>query len=118
MRRAYRPGSFVTTGPGPRAGRQVPQTPAGAEAEPMNRQPGEVNLESAPVPTSGPIVFGTEFGAVSSAAERVAIRAARQAGVPLLIVHGIDPGRLRLPGGHFSERVDQARAARQVDASA
>jgi nucleotide-binding universal stress UspA family protein len=85
----------------------------------MNRQPADArNLASAPAPTSGPIVLGTEFGAVSSAAERVAIREARQAGVPLLIVHGIDPGRLRLPGGRFSERVDQARASRQVEAFA
>jgi nucleotide-binding universal stress UspA family protein len=89
----------------------------------MTRQPAEaLNLGSAPAPAPapapGPIVLGTEFGAVSSAAERVAIREARRAGVPLLIVHGIDPGRLRLPGGRFSERVDQARAARQVDAFA
>ena len=63
----------------------------------------------APVP-SGPIVLGTEFGPVSTAAERVAIEQARRAGVPLLIVHGIDPGRLRLPGGRFLQRVDQARA--------
>jgi nucleotide-binding universal stress UspA family protein len=63
-------------------------------------------------------VLGTEFGAVSSAAERVAIRQARRAGVPLVIVHGIDPGRLRLPGGRFTERVDQARASRQIDAFA
>jgi nucleotide-binding universal stress UspA family protein len=67
--------------------------------------------------TSGPILLGTEFGSVSSAAERVAIRLAAQARVPLLIVHGIDPGRLRLPGGRFAQRVDQARAARQADAA-
>jgi nucleotide-binding universal stress UspA family protein len=65
---------------------------------------------------TGPIVLGTEFGSVSAAAERVAIELARNAGVPLLIVHGIDPGRLRLPGGRFFQRVDQARAARQNDA--
>ncbi len=68
--------------------------------------------------STGPIVLGTEFGPVSSAAERVAIRLASSAGVPLLVVHGIDPGRLRLPGGRFLQRVDQARAARQADASA
>jgi nucleotide-binding universal stress UspA family protein len=67
---------------------------------------------------SGPIVLGTEFGAVSAAAEHVAIALAREAGVPLVIVHGIDPGRLRLPGGRFHQRVDQARAARQADARA
>lgn len=66
---------------------------------------------------TGPIVLGTEFGSVSSAAERVAIRLAVQAHVPLLIVHGIDPGRLRLPGGRFFQRVDQARAARQAEAA-
>jgi nucleotide-binding universal stress UspA family protein len=35
----------------------------------------------------------------------------------LVIVHAIDPGRLRLPGGRFRERVDQAHSARQRDAS-
>lgn len=70
-----------------------------------------------PRPT-GPIVLGTEFGSVSAAAERFATDLAAQAKVPLLIVHGIDPGRLRLPGGLFFQRVDQARAARQVDAMA
>lgn len=73
---------------------------------------------SRPVPSApaGPIVLGTEFGPVSTAAERVAIEQARRAGVPLLIVHGIDPGRLRLPGGRFLQRIDQARAARQAAA--
>lgn len=65
----------------------------------------------------GPIVLGTEFGSVSAGAERIAIGLAMRAGVPLLIVHGIDPGRLRLPGGRFLQRIDQARAARQADAA-
>jgi nucleotide-binding universal stress UspA family protein len=65
---------------------------------------------------AGPVVLGTEFGSVSAAAEDVAIGLAVRAGVPLLIVHGIDPGRLRLPGGRYLERVDQARSARQADA--
>jgi nucleotide-binding universal stress UspA family protein len=68
--------------------------------------------------TAGPIVLGTEFGPVSAAAERVAIRLAVEARVPLLIVHGIDIGRLRLPGGLFSQRVDQVRGARQSHATA
>lgn len=73
---------------------------------------------SPPTPAApmGPIVLGTEFGPVSTPAERVAIELARRARVPLLIVHGIDPGRLRLPGGRFLQRVDQARAARQAEA--
>jgi nucleotide-binding universal stress UspA family protein len=86
--------------------------------------------DSGPAPTSfdeakarlstararGPIVLGTEFGPVSAAAERVAIRQALRDGVPLVIVNAIDPGRLRLPGGRYLQRVDQARAARQAAA--
>ena len=66
----------------------------------------------------GPIVLGTEFGPVSAAAERVAIRQALRDGVPLVIVNAIDPGRLRMPGGRYLQRVDQARAARQAAAVA
>lgn len=65
-----------------------------------------------------PIVLGTEFGPVSAAAEGIAIGHAARAGVPLLIVNAIDPGRLRLPGGRFRRRVDQVRADREVQASA
>jgi nucleotide-binding universal stress UspA family protein len=85
----------------------------------MTSQPADsVASTHAPFRSGGPILLGTEFGSVSSAAERVAIRMAASAHVPLLIVHGIDPGRLRLPGGRFAQRVDQARAARQADAAA
>jgi nucleotide-binding universal stress UspA family protein len=66
----------------------------------------------------GPIVLATEFGAVSSAAERLAIKLAFEAGVALVIVHAIDPGRLRLPGGSFLQRIDQARSARDRDTQA
>ena len=66
----------------------------------------------------GPIVLGTEFGAVSAAAERVAIRHARRDGVPLVIVHAIDLGRLRGAGGLFRQRIDQARASRELAARA
>jgi nucleotide-binding universal stress UspA family protein len=66
----------------------------------------------------GPVVLATDFGDVSLAAERVAIRMAFQADVPLVIVHAIDPGRLRLPGGRFRQRIDQARAAREHDTTA
>ena len=84
----------------------------------MTQHLGESHRAAAPsVGPVGPVVLGTEFGPVSSAAERVAIRLAAQAGVPLLIVHGIDPGRLRLPGGRFAQRVDQARALARRDAA-
>jgi nucleotide-binding universal stress UspA family protein len=60
-------------------------------------------------PVGGPILLGTDFGPVSAAAERAAIGQA---------VHAIDTRRLRLPGGRFLMRVDQAREARQRDAAA
>jgi nucleotide-binding universal stress UspA family protein len=69
-------------------------------------------------PVGGPILLGTDFGPVSAAAERAAIGQAGEAGVPLLAVHAIDTRRLRLPGGRFRMRVDQAREARQRDAAA
>jgi nucleotide-binding universal stress UspA family protein len=69
-------------------------------------------------PAGGPILLGTDFGPVSAAAERAAIGQAGAAGVPLLAVHAIDTGRLRMPGGRFRMRVDQARAARERDAAA
>ena len=65
----------------------------------------------------GPIVLGTDFGPVSAAAERAAIRVAAQRGADLVIVHAIDSGTLRLPGGRWRERVDQARAGRERDAA-
>lgn len=65
---------------------------------------------------AGPVVLGTEFGAVSAAAERIAIGHAARTGAPLLIVNAIDPGRLRLPGGRFRQRVDQVRADRETAA--
>lgn len=64
----------------------------------------------------GSIVVGTDFGPTSAAAERAAIQLARDRGTELVVVHAIDPGRLRLPGGLWRERLDQARAARERDA--
>ena len=94
-----------------------PGHPVTATLTAMTAHPSDSSF-SRPEPAApmGPIVLGTEFVTVSTAAERVAIEQARRAGVPLLIVHGIDPGRLRLPGGRFLQRVDQARAARQAEA--
>jgi nucleotide-binding universal stress UspA family protein len=65
----------------------------------------------------GPIVLGTDFGPVSAAAEAAAIRAAADRHVDLIVVHAIDPGRLRLPGGRWHARVDQVRVARERQAS-
>jgi nucleotide-binding universal stress UspA family protein len=66
----------------------------------------------------GPIVLGTDFGPVSEAAEAAAIRAAANRRVDLVVVHAIDPGRLRLPGGRWHARVDQVRVTREQQASA
>ena len=59
----------------------------------------------------GPIVLGTDFGPVSAAAERAAIRVAAQRGADLVIVHAIDTGTLRLPGGRWRERVGLPQGA-------
>jgi nucleotide-binding universal stress UspA family protein len=83
----------------------------------MTTQPTGAAIPGSSRTPTGPILLGTEFGPVSSAAERVAIDLAARARVPLLIVHAIDPGHLRLPGGRFAQRVDQARAAREADAA-
>jgi nucleotide-binding universal stress UspA family protein len=68
-------------------------------------------------PATGPILLGTDFGPVSVAAERAAIRAAAERGADLVVVHAIDPGRLRMPGGRWRQRFDQARDARERDAA-
>ncbi len=66
---------------------------------------------------SGPILLGTDFGPASAAAERSAIERAKREGSPLLAVHAIDPGGLRLPGGRFRQRFDQVRDERNRDAA-
>jgi nucleotide-binding universal stress UspA family protein len=38
--------------------------------------------------------------------------------VPLVIVHAIDPGRLRGPAGIFRQRIDQVRSSREAAARA
>jgi len=64
-----------------------------------------------------PIVLGTDFGPASARAEGVAIRAAAAEHRELVVVHAIDPGRLRLPGGRWHHRVDQVRSNRERDAA-
>jgi nucleotide-binding universal stress UspA family protein len=93
---------------------RIPRQEPAPAPTPIN----EAKTRLAAARARGPIVLGTEFGPVSAAAERVAIRQALRDGVPLVIVNAIDPGRLRLPGGRYLQRVDQARAARQAAAVA
>ena len=61
----------------------------------------------------GPIVLGTDLEDISRAPEEAAIVLAAATGMDLLIVHALDPGRLRLPGGRFVRRIDQVRAAHE-----
>jgi nucleotide-binding universal stress UspA family protein len=78
-------------------------------------------MTAAVAPTTGavpPVVLGTDFGPVSAGAERVAIRMAAAVGAQLVVVHAIDPRRLRLPGGIWRQRVDQVRTSRERDAAA
>jgi len=78
---------------------------------------GPIGSRAAPPIDSRPVVLGTDFTAVSAGAEAAAIEAAAAAGVDLVVVHAIDPGRLRLPGGAWRQRMDQVRAAREHDAA-
>jgi nucleotide-binding universal stress UspA family protein len=66
----------------------------------------------------GPIVLGTDLEDVSIAPEEAAIALAAAEGRDLVIVHAIDLGRLRLPGGRFVRRIDQVRAARESELAA
>ncbi|MBA2381142.1 MAG: universal stress protein [Chloroflexi bacterium] len=61
----------------------------------------------------GPVVLGTDLGPASTTAETDAIAAAHDGAVPLVVVHAIDPGRLRLPGDRFPQRFDQVRTTRE-----
>ncbi|MEA2518342.1 MAG: hypothetical protein QOF49_422 [Chloroflexota bacterium] len=80
----------------------------------MNAPP----LHPAPLDASTrPIVLGTDFGPVSSGAERSAIARAAASGADLVIVHAIDSRLMRLPGGIWRQRVDQVRAERERDAA-
>src|SRR5690349_13603442 len=111
-----RPPMLVTSGPGREAFRH--RVPLGRRShphgmtEPLRALPAEVVAA-----VVRPIVLGTDFGPTSAAAERHAISLAASTGADLVIVHAIDPGRLRLPGGLWRQRVDQVRADREHDAS-
>lgn len=60
------------------------------------------------------VVLGTDLGDASAGAEATAIDMARRLDAQLLVVNIIDPGVLRLPGGHFLVRVDEVRSQRQA----
>jgi nucleotide-binding universal stress UspA family protein len=64
----------------------------------------------------GTILLASDLSPASAAAERMAIDLASGLGSEVLLVSVIDPRGLRLPGGGFRLRVDQARAARETAA--
>jgi nucleotide-binding universal stress UspA family protein len=70
--------------------------------------------EPEPVSPLRLVLLATDLGPASVGAEQAAIELARQHGAVLLIVTVIDPSRLRLPGGRYLMRIDQARAAREA----
>ena len=69
-----------------------------------------------PAPHAGKLLLATDLSPASDAATDEAFEMAARLRVPLLIVSVIDPGQLRLPGGHFGGRVDQVRAQRAIAA--
>lgn len=62
------------------------------------------------------VLLATDLSPASAGATDEAIELATRLGASLLIVSVIDPGQLRLPGGPFSQRVDQVRAEREAAA--
>ncbi len=62
------------------------------------------------------ILLATDLSAASEGASLQALDLAHDLGSTLLIVSVIDPGSLRLPGGHFGARVDQVRTRREETA--
>lgn len=77
---------------------------------------------SEPIDTSGGeaalsprrMLVATDASATSAAAERAGVEIAARVGASLVFVSVIDPSRLRLPGGLFHTRVDQARSQREA----
>ncbi len=64
------------------------------------------------------VLLATDLSATSSPAEEEAVRLAAGLGARLIAVSVIDPGTLRLPGGHFRARMDQVRHDRETAAQA
>jgi len=64
------------------------------------------------------ILLATDLSAASAGAADEALDLASRLGASLLAVSVIDPGQLRMPGGHFGQRVDQVRAERERIAQA
>ena len=62
------------------------------------------------------VLLATDLSDASERATDEALDLATRLGASLLAVSVIDPGQLRLPGGHFGQRVDQVRTLRETAA--
>lgn len=62
------------------------------------------------------LLLATDLSPASAAAERLALDLATGLGSAILLVSVIDPHGLRLPGGGYRQRIDQARAIREAAA--
>jgi nucleotide-binding universal stress UspA family protein len=60
------------------------------------------------------VLVATDAGAASAGAEQAGIELAARSGASLIFMSVIDPSGLRLPGGLFHTRVDQARGERET----
>jgi nucleotide-binding universal stress UspA family protein len=59
------------------------------------------------------VLVATDTSSTSAGAERAGIELSSRVGASLILLSVIDPTRLRLPGGLFHTRVDQARSERE-----
>jgi len=59
------------------------------------------------------VLVATDTSSASAGAERAGIELSSRVGASLILLSVIDPTRLRLPGGLFHTRVDQARSKRE-----
>lgn len=69
-------------------------------------------------PQAEPVVLATDFGRVSSAAERAAFALALRERRPVIAVHAIQAGPIRRAFDGRPRRADQLRAAVEVEAAA
>lgn len=85
-------------------------TPTEAPALDLIERPRRAGDTVRPI---GTILLATDLSPASDVAERLALALATGLGSVVLLVSVIDPRGLRLPGGGYRQRVDQARAARE-----
>lgn len=73
----------------------------------------DIDSPTSALPAPKRVLVATDTSATSAAAEQAGIELSSRVGASLILLSVIDPSRLRLPGGLFHTRVDQARAERE-----